>query len=160
VEGVTVPEGYWDNYLAYNMNMSKAHPSLVAEGNAVSQAVLDNNLRAQYAMSQGEYGNQGELFNSYLSPSERAQQTQRDQAAYQQAVNHYNRQREINNEWARINNADASEANSNLDARLAELEAEYAQRSAADQAKNAALIARGYAEGGLIYNSSKASAYY
>jgi hypothetical protein len=150
VEGITVPEGYWDNYLAYNMNMSKINPSLVAEGGASNvQQLLDSNLRAQYAMSQGEYGNQGELFNSYLSPSERAQQTQRDQAAYQQAVNHYNRQREINNEWARINNADASGANSNLDARLAELEAEYAQRGAAEQAKNAALTARGYAKGGL-----------
>jgi len=148
-EGVTVPEGYWDNYLAYNMNMSKAHPTFLAEGNTVPQSVLDNNLRAQYAMTQGEYGNQGPLFNSYLSPSERAQQAQREQATYQQAVNHYNRMRENNNAHAAMYGYSAADANSNLDARLAELEAEYAQRGAAEQAKNAALTARGYAKGGL-----------
>lgn len=154
-EGVTVPEGYWDNQLAYNMNMSKTHPDATVGANAVSQAVLDNNLRAQYAMSQGEYGNQGELFNSYLSPSERAQQAQRDQAAYQQAVNQYNRMRENNNAHAAMYGYSAAGANSNLDARLAELEAEFAARRAQDEANQAAALqtqmnSARYAKGGIV----------
>jgi hypothetical protein len=167
IEGVTVPEGYWDNYLAYNMNMSKIHPSLVAEGGASNvQQLLDSNAQARYAMSQGEYGNQGPIFNSYIPPAQLAQKMQSDQMAYQQAVNHYNRQREINNEWARINKVDASEANSNLDALLAEAESRFAAVRAQDEARAQAQIqqqmnsaryarggqvtARGFAEGGAV----------
>jgi len=161
VEGVTVPEGYWDNYLAYNMNMSKAHPSLVAEGNAVSQAVLDNNLRAQYAMSQGEYGNQGELFNSYLSPSERAQQVQYIASSLANTRNHYNNMKANNSAYAAAHGISADEQNMEIDRLLEEAEARAAAQEAALQqrsamyAKGGEVKARGYAEGGLVYNDEE-----
>ena len=155
VEGITVPEGYWDNYLAYNMNMSKINPSLVAEGGASNvQQLLDSNAQARYAMSQGEYGNQGPIYNSYMSPKQLAQKMQSDQQNHQRTIAEYNRQREANNEWARINKVDASEANSNLDALMAEAEARFAEIRAQDEARSQAQIQQQinsamFAKGGL-----------
>lgn len=54
-EGVTVPEGYWDNYLAYNMNLSKAHPVYMTQGQYTSDSVKGNNLDAMFALSNNIY---------------------------------------------------------------------------------------------------------
>ena len=54
-EGVTVPEGYWDNVLAYNMNLSKAHPSLMLNGTYTPDSVKNNNLVAKYALDNNIY---------------------------------------------------------------------------------------------------------
>jgi hypothetical protein len=155
IEGVTVPEGYWDLHLAYNMNMSKTHPDSVVGGSSLPESALEDIARAKNAMSQGEYGNQGPIYNSYMSPKQLAQKMQSDQMAYQQAVNHYNRLREANNEWARIHNVGVGDANSNLDARLAELEAEQNARRAQDEARAQAQIQQQinsamYAKGGIV----------
>ena len=155
IEGVTVPEGYWDNYLAYNMNMSKTHPNDTVGGPSVSEAVLEDIARAKYAMSQGEYGNQGPIYNSYMSPKQLAQKMQSDQESYQRTVAEYNRQREANNEWARIRGVGVGDANSNLDARLAELEAQYNANRAQDAARQTAatqtqMNSARYAKGGIV----------
>jgi hypothetical protein len=168
-EGVIVPEGYWDNYLAYNMNMSKAHPSLMQDGQIVSDAVLDNNKRALYAMSQGEYGNEGEIFNSYQSPRQTEQAIQNKNAEVSYTEKYYNdmKQRNIEHAQAYGYNYDSSD----LDALLAKYKAEANAWFAATEARQQALtqqqinsaqyaeggMVTGYARGGLVYNDAAIS---
>lgn len=54
-EGIKVPEGYWDNVLAYNMNLSKAHPSLMLNGTYMPDSVKNNNLVAKFALDNNIY---------------------------------------------------------------------------------------------------------
>jgi hypothetical protein len=145
IEGVTVPEGYWDAVLAYNMNMSKIHPDVIAQGNYDVQQVLDSNARANYAMSQGEYGNQGTLFNSYLSPSERAQQSKSIASSLANTRNHYNNMKANNNAYAASYGTSADEQNMEIDRLLEEAEARAAAEEAALQQRSAM-----YSKGGII----------
>jgi hypothetical protein len=52
-EGVTVPEGYWDARLAYNMNLSKAHPDSFKPEDYASGRVNEYNNAAYYALKNG-----------------------------------------------------------------------------------------------------------
>jgi hypothetical protein len=144
-EGVTVPEGYWDNYLAYNMNMSKAHPTFMTQGNAVSDSVKDNNARALNAMAMGEYGNQGKIFNSYLTPNQAAASKASRQSSLANSQNYFNYMKNNNTAHAQMYGYSADDANSELDRKWDEMVAEM---EAAQAAEDAMLASYTYGGGG------------
>jgi hypothetical protein len=145
IEGETVPEGYWDNVLAYNMNMSKIHPSLVKQGDYSAESVLESNQRAMNAMAMGEYGNQGNIFNSYLTPNQAAASKASRQSSLANSQNYFNYMKNNNTAHAQMYGYSADDANSELDRKWDEMVAEM---EAAQAAEDAMLASYTYGGGG------------
>jgi hypothetical protein len=154
IEGVTVPVGYWDNHLAYSMNMSKAHPDDYAEGTTtLNEGVLENNKRALHAMSQGEFGNEGPIFNSYQSPRQLEEARKNKAAEVSYTEKYYNDLKQRQMEHAQAYGYDYD--SSSLDALLAKYKAEANAWFAATDAKKAGQIieqqnSARYAKGGMV----------
>jgi hypothetical protein len=73
-EGVTVPEGYWDARLAYNMNLSKAHPDLFKPEDYASGRVSDYNDTALFALKNNIFDINDPRVSAYEMQKAAAQQ--------------------------------------------------------------------------------------
>jgi len=105
-EGVTVPEGYWDARLAYNMNLSKAHPDLFKPEDYASGRVSDYNDTALFALRNNIYDINDPRVAAYEMQKAAAQQRKgalgsMEVNALHAAYNDYMRGQQSNNSMPR-----------------------------------------------------------
>jgi hypothetical protein len=153
VEGITVPEGYWDAVLAYNMNLSKWNPTSNTE-KFDPEAYKEYNAAAYNAMAQGIYDNNHPAKQNYMSPKARAAAAQSRTNQIANTRSYYDRMRANNIAWGQQNNISVDKENSEID----ELEEEFLARMEAEAAAEQAMQASiSYGGGSSGYNFGYAS---